>query len=111
MTYKVILADSAQADAEAIYSWVVGEAPGRGPEWFEALMEALNSLEKLPARCALARETKESKRRIRCLLFGKRRGVYRILYEIDETRKTVWILHLRHGARQDLGPDRLSPLA
>jgi hypothetical protein len=52
----------------------------------------------------------EPKRDIRCLLFGKRRRVYRILYEVDEKRKMVWILHIRHGARQDLGPDKLSGL-
>lgn len=35
---------------------------------------------------AIAREAEEAKRDIRCLLFGKRRGVYRILYEVDEKR-------------------------
>lgn len=36
-------------------------------------------------------------REIRVLHFGKRRHVYGILFEIDEPRKTVWILHIRHG--------------
>jgi mRNA-degrading endonuclease RelE of RelBE toxin-antitoxin system len=28
--------------------------------------------------------------------------VFRILYEVDDARKTVWVLHIRHGARRDL---------
>lgn len=110
MAYQVALADSAKADANRIYDWVVEQAPVRGPEWFEELIDSLYSLEELPNRCPMAREAAEAQREIRCLLFGKRRGVYRILYEVDEKRQTVWILHIRHGARQDIEPDQLTRL-
>ena len=89
---------------------MVERAPVRGPEWFEELIDSLYTLELLPNRCPLAREAEEAKRDIRCLLFGKRRGIYRILYEVDEKRQTVWILHIRHGALRDLGPDELARL-
>ena len=108
MAYQVALTDSAKADANQIYDWVTERAPLRGPEWFEELIDCLYSLEEMPYRCPLAREAGISKRQIRCLLFGKRRNVYRILYEIDEARRTVWVLHLRHGALKDLGPGELS---
>jgi plasmid stabilization system protein ParE len=108
VAYQVVLANSAKADADQIYDWVIERAPLRGPEWFEELIDCLYSLEKLPERCPLAREAKAAKRSIRCLLFGKRRGLYRILYEIDEARQTVWVLHIRHGALADLAPDALS---
>ena len=75
MAYQVALTDSAKADTDSIYRWVMSQAPGRGPEWFEGLLEALYSLEQLPLRCPLAREAKKAKRGIRCLLFGRRRGV------------------------------------
>lgn len=80
----------------------------RGPECFEELLDCLYSLEQLPYRCLLAREAAEARREIRCLLFGNRKYAYRILYEIDEVRQTVWILHIRHGALCDLAPDQLS---
>jgi hypothetical protein len=32
MAYKIALADSAQTDADGIYSWVTSAAPGRGAE-------------------------------------------------------------------------------
>jgi mRNA-degrading endonuclease RelE of RelBE toxin-antitoxin system len=81
---------------------VVGAAPLRGPIWFEELIESLHSLDRSPYRCPLAREARKAKREIRCLLFGKRRDVYRILYEVDEAKRAVWVLHIRHGARRDL---------
>lgn len=68
------------------------------------------SLDQFPHRCPLAREAEKAKREIRCLLFGKRHGVYRILYEVDEHRKMVWILHIRHGALQELELDELTRL-
>jgi plasmid stabilization system protein ParE len=110
MACKVALADAAKADADRIYAWITAEAPVRGPEWFEELIDSLYSLEQLPQRCPLAREGTKAKRPIRCLLFGRRHGVYRILYEIDERTQTVWILHIRHGALQDLGTAELTAL-
>jgi plasmid stabilization system protein ParE len=108
VAYQVALADTAKAEAYRIYDWVVARAPIRGPKWFDDLMTCLYSLEELPYRCPLAREAEKAKREIRCLLFGKRRGAYRILYEVDEVRQTVWILHIRHGALSDLSGPQLS---
>ena len=40
VAYQVVLADSAKADANRIYDWVVEQAPVRGPEWFEELIDS-----------------------------------------------------------------------
>ena len=74
MAYQVALANSAKADANQIYGLIIERAPLRGPEWFEELIDCLYSLENLPYRCPLAREAGQTKREIRCLLFGKRRN-------------------------------------
>jgi plasmid stabilization system protein ParE len=108
VAYRVALADTAKADADHIYDWVVERAPLRGPEWFEDLIDCLYSLENHPQRCSLAREADSAKREIRCLIFGKGRGTYRVLYEVDQKAQTVWVLHIRHGALQDLGPGELA---
>lgn len=107
MAYQVALTDSAKADANQIFEWVVQRAAIRGQEWFDELIDCLYSLEQQPLRCPVAREAVSAKREIRCLLFGERRGAYRILYEVDERRKQVWILHIRHGALQDQAVDPL----
>jgi plasmid stabilization system protein ParE len=110
MAYRVVLADSAKADASAIYERVVEAAPYRGLLWFQALMDCLHSLDEHPTRCPLAREAKKAHREIRCLLFGKQRNIYRILFQIDEQRKTVRVLHIRHGARADMKPAEITGL-
>jgi mRNA-degrading endonuclease RelE of RelBE toxin-antitoxin system len=37
--------------------------------------------------------------RLRHLLYGKRPHVYRIIYAIDQRRRLVSVVHIRHGAR------------
>lgn len=106
--YRAVLAESAEADAGQIYDWIVERAPRRGPEWFDDLIDCLYSLEQLPYRCPMAREAAQAGREIRCLLFGKRRYAYRILYEVDEGRHIVWVLHIRHGSKQDIAPEQLA---
>ena len=108
MAYRVVLADSAKADANAIYERVAAEAPHRGRLWFEDLVGCLYSLDHIPMRCPLARESAKTGREIRCLHFGKGRSVYRILYEVDEPRHTVWVLHGRHGARKDMATGEIA---
>ena len=46
------------------------------------------------------------KRKVRNLLYGKNPHVYRVIYAVDEDRKTVWVLTIRHGARRKIkAPD------
>jgi len=108
MEYRVVLADSAKADAESLYRWVIERAALRGPEWFEGLMDCLYSLNHSPRRCPLAPEARRSHREIRNLLYGKPGRLYRIIFEVDEERHTVWILHIRRGARAPLRPEELA---
>ena len=108
MEYHVVLADSAKDDADSLYQWVIERAPLRGPEWFERLLDCLYSLNHSPGRCPLPPEARRSHREIRSLLYGKPGRVYRIIFEVDEERHTVWILHIRRGARAPLRPGDLA---
>ena len=38
---------------------------------------------------------------------NKRLRIYRVIYEVEEERETVWVLTIRHGARQKLKPSDL----
>jgi len=97
MDYSVALADSAKADADLLYARIVAAAPLRGPVWFEELLQSIRSLSRMPRRSPRVYRSP----RVRCLLFGKHRNVYRVLYEIDERTRKVIVLHIRHGAMQD----------
>jgi mRNA-degrading endonuclease RelE of RelBE toxin-antitoxin system len=103
MQYRVVLADSARADAGNFYRWVTERAPLHGLEWFEKLLDCLCSLDHSPNRCPLAREAQRSHRKIRNLLSGRRGNVYRILFEIDEERK--------NGLRSAYSPGRAGAIA
>ena len=106
MVYRVVLADSASDDAYAIYAGVAA-VPLRGPQWFEHLIDCLDSLGHFPLRCPFAREAEKASREVRCLLFGKGRNIYRILDEVDQSNSTVWVLHIRHGARKDMALEEI----
>lgn len=56
----------------------------------------------------MAREARKSGRVIRNLLFGKRRYVFRVLFEVDGAERVVWILPIRRGVRADLKPSELA---
>jgi mRNA-degrading endonuclease RelE of RelBE toxin-antitoxin system len=66
------------------------------------------ALARLPRRCPVAPDSKRTKRPRRHLLYGNKHHVYRAIYEIDESRKVVFLLTIRHGAMDEGRPDELS---
>ena len=64
-----------------------------------SIEDAIATLERNPARWPLAPEAEWYDGDLRQLLHGKRRGIYRILFEVRG--ETVVILRVRHG-RQNL---------
>ena len=80
MKRRVVMTHRAMAEMELAYAWIAGFAPAAAERWKERLLKAVDSLEELPARCGLAPEAASFAREIRQLLFGKKRGTYRILF-------------------------------
>jgi len=101
MTFVVRISATAWAEVEEAYEWLAARSPRAAARWREALLEAIDSLETQPQRCALAPESETLGRDIWQLLHGKQRGIYRILFEIRDD--TVYVLSVRHGARRQLG--------
>lgn len=92
----------ALAEAEEVCLWIQQYSSANASEWFQGLIEAINSLEKSPQRCSLAPENDTFDEEIRQLLYGKRRSTYRIIFTVSG--QTVYILHVRHASRQLLEP-------
>ena len=99
MRYEVEFTEQASAEAVEAYSWIAEEAPGNALIWFEGLVKAIETLHVFPERCAIAPESEELGQEIRQLLYGK----YRLLFSIENL--TVFVLHVRHGAREYLFPE------
>lgn len=103
MAYRVDISLPALADAEEAYLRLKEHSPARAGGWYEGLLETIYSLENFPTRCPLAPESEDLGKEIRQLFYGKRGGVYRILFGITRDEKAgedvVRIFRIRHSAR------------
>lgn len=100
MAYLVELTLRAERDLDYPYQRIAASLSAAAARWFNELAEAIYTLEQLPRRCPIAPESKKAKR-LRHLLHGAKRDVYRVIYEIDESRKVVRILTIRHAAMDE----------
>ena len=111
MLYRVDISPSALQDAEDAYLWIKRRAPGRASAWYEGLLEAINGLERMPARCPVAPESEDLGITIRQLLYGKKGNAYRILFAIGYDDSTgedvVRIFRIRHSARLKATPEEI----
>ncbi|MDP8243881.1 MAG: type II toxin-antitoxin system RelE/ParE family toxin [Candidatus Hinthialibacter antarcticus] len=104
MKYTVIIEPPAEDDLERAFLWIAKESRTRAEQWLHSLVKAAKSLEGFPERCSLAPENGAFQKEIRQLMYGKKRGVYRILFTIQHMN--VHILHVRHCAQEQIEPDR-----
>ena len=92
------------ADADAAYEWIARDSPDRAARWYRGLFERIETLRTRPSRCPLAPESEAFGEEIRQLLYGRRHGVYRILFTIQGD--VITIFRIRHGAQKPLSPDQ-----
>jgi toxin ParE1/3/4 len=100
MRYRVEFSARAARDLEILYVEKNVAESLAAARWFNGLEEAVYALGTRPDRCPVAPEARKLKRKLRHLLYGKKPHVYRVIYEIEEQRQTVWVLTIRHGARR-----------
>ena len=109
MTYRVVVQRRAERDISATYTYIVERGSPQGARsWYLGVKSAIESLSSLPSRCHVAAESEKLGFELREVLYGKRSGVYRIVFRIDEVRQEVHMLTVRHGARQELEPEDLT---
>jgi plasmid stabilization system protein ParE len=100
MTYRVLIQPPARADIEAAYLYIREADTTAADRWLGRMEEAVRSLRQLPARCAVAPESREFEDEIRQLLVGRGGSTYRVLFVIRG--REVRVLHVRHGARRPI---------
>ena len=92
-------------DADEAATYIKRSSPDAAARWFEGLLKAVFSLAEMPERCALAPEAEFLGLELRQLLYGRRSGVYRIVFRVEHgPEPVVRVLAIRHGARQPLHP-------
>jgi toxin ParE1/3/4 len=102
MAYHIEFSDRAARDLEALYVEKNAAESKVASRWYNGLEEAVYGLAICPDRCPVAPEARKPRRELRHLLYGKKPHVYRVIYQVDERRQTVWVLTVRHGARRKL---------
>ena len=99
MTYEVV-SRPAQNEMDEAYEWLISETEEHAPRWYNGLIDAIQSLEKVAKRCPLAPDDTKPHEELRQLLYGNKRHAYRIIVAIRGSK--VYVLHVRHAARDSL---------
>lgn len=93
----------AQRDLAGIFDYIGAHSGDAAHTWYLGLKNEIRSLSQTPLRCPKAPENAD----LRHLLYGAKPHVYRVIFRVVEKRKEVEILHIRHGARQQVEADEL----
>jgi toxin ParE1/3/4 len=99
MAYAVELTRRAERDLIELYEFLCAKRSSDAQRWFKGLEKAIQKLELHPRRRPTAPESRTADRQLRQALYGNKPNICRVLYEIDESRQTVRVLTIRHGAR------------
>ncbi|MDB5389899.1 MAG: Death on curing protein Doc toxin [Planctomycetaceae bacterium] len=106
MRYRVYISEKAEADIAGVLAWFQSRLAGEAAaKWLGAIWKAIDTLETTPDRCPTIAESEALGFDIRELLFGRRIGRYRILFQIRGN--TVHILRVWHSARDKIRPEEL----
>jgi len=97
MAYLVELSIRAEQDLNYIYERISADDSAAAASWFNGLEKAIDTLETMPRRCPITPESKKTKQGLRHLLYSS----MRVIYEIDEARKLVSIITVRHAAMDE----------
>ena len=109
MEYRVELTPIAEADLEAVHSWIAAQSSKLvANDWFYGIQDATLSLSKIPERCPRAPESRVHGVEIRELVYGNRRVSYRVLFQLLKGDGVVRVLRVIHSARRFLRLDELS---
>ena len=102
MAYLVELTARAVRDLEILYMEKDVAESQAAARWYNGLESAILKLATHPYRSPVAPEARKMRRELRHLIYGKSPHRYRVIYQVDEQRQTVWVLHIRHGARKSI---------
>jgi plasmid stabilization system protein ParE len=105
MAHTVRITARALREIDEALEWLTERSLPAASRWHEQLLEAIRSLSNNPQRCGLASESAWYPGELRQLLAGKRRGVYRVLFEVRGD--VVYVLRVRHSAQKLLEPGEL----
>ncbi len=109
MAYKLVIFPQAESDIAEALAYLSERAPQAARRWYALVKSEIESLVEMPARCPLSPEAPKLGADLRQLLYGKRPGIYRIVFRILEESREVHVIAVRHGARKPLDVAEIEP--
>jgi hypothetical protein len=105
MEYRVVITLPADRDFRGHFEWIRQRSIQGSENWRARMVAAIRTLNVNPEQQTPARESAAFPVTIRCLMVGKQRSSFRVLFHIadDEVR----VLAIRRPARDFLSPDDL----
>ena len=97
--YRVIVTPEAQTGVRQAFEYIHERAPLSAARWLKGMYQKIDTLERFPERCTLARERAYLDETLHQLLFKS----HRIVFLIDKKQHTVYVLYVRHVKRRAVG--------
>ena len=94
--YQVIITPRTNSDLEEIYNYIAKDSPQNARNFVAELVEAINSLQTLPHRYRIHQGRRRSKKSVRRMPIR----LYLVYYRVDDARRLVEIITIRHGIRR-----------
>ena len=108
MTYRVVFTSRARADLIEQFRYLVDRSPVAAANWYTGIEKAIAKLATFPERHPVAHdETEQLGITLHQMLYGRRPGVFRILFSIEGD--TVTLHYIRHSARGPIDPSSGPP--
>ena len=95
MAYKVLVSRLAERDIEQAFIFMGDRSPRAANTWLDNVQQAITSL------AALIPENTRLNSHYRHLIHNN----FRIVFQVNEERKTVSVIRVYHSARQPLGSE------
>jgi plasmid stabilization system protein ParE len=99
MSYTVEMTPTADAELRHAFLYIHERAPGNALKWLLEIDEAIACLKEFPSRCPIAPESEHLGDTLRHYVFKS----HRIIYFIDEPKKIVRVLYVRHAKMRAVG--------
>jgi plasmid stabilization system protein ParE len=99
---RVVILRRAAREIADNYGWLAGRSKAAADRWQASLLRAIDALAEDATRYPLAPEDEFFTGELRELLHGRRRTVYRVLFEVIDD--AVYIVRVRHSSQDALGP-------
>lgn len=105
MKFHVVIQPRAVADIEAAARYLLehSKSPAVATRWVKGIRAKIATLKASPLRCPVDADSTAYGEEVRLLIYGKRPGVYRVLFAVRGD--TVHILTVRHSAQRRLADE------